>query len=108
LQTWQQKNMVVYGGRLDPTTRELLAMGVRGRAFDAFLRVLRERVVSATGLIEDGSAIREWGTILGRHIEAPSFRARAGNGGVEGGAPDLISPATEAAARALGWTDFDG
>ncbi len=107
LRQWQQKHMVVYGGRLDRTTRELLLLESRERDFRSVLRVLRERVISATGLIEDGTASQQFGTVLGRHIDGDEFRAPAGHRPHPDGAPDLISPATEAAASALGWTDPD-
>ena len=59
-------------------------------------------------MIEDGSASQQWGTILGRHVEVAEFRASAGRAALDNGAPDLISPATEAAATALGWTSLQG
>jgi hypothetical protein len=107
LRSFQRMHMVVGAGFLDDPTREALVMDSRESDFRAILRTLRERVVSATGLLEDGSAAREWGTVLGRQLDAPEVRAEVGQPAAPNPAPDLISPATEAAARALGWTDPD-
>jgi hypothetical protein len=71
--------------------------------FYAGLRSLRERVVDATGLIEDGSAALSFGTVLGRSIQPATWHQARGWTAASRAAPDLISPATEAAARALGW-----
>jgi hypothetical protein len=62
-------------------------------------------VVDATGLLEDGSARGERGLVLGRPIDSASLLDTAGHPPLERGAPDLVSPAVEAAARALGWID---
>lgn len=88
-------------------TREAFLVRSQEHDLRAALRVLRERVVDATGLIEDGSAIETWGMVLGRYIDGPAFRRPTGQERLADGAPDLISPATEAAAYALGWTSFD-
>ena len=108
LRIYQQRHVVVSGGFLDPQTRAILALDSREADFRAVLRALRERVVDATGIIEDGSAIHEHGTILGRELDPPEMRAEGGQPPVPGGAADYVSPATEAAARALGWTDAQG
>jgi hypothetical protein len=60
-------------------------------------------VVDASGLIEDGSAINNWEPILGRFIDSSEYRRPTRPKPLENGAPDLIDPATEAAAVALGW-----
>ena len=67
--------------------------------------LLRARVIDATGLIEDGTALAARGIILSRRVDGDAFYANDEHDALEGGAPDLISPATEAAAPALGWTD---
>jgi hypothetical protein len=105
LREFQRMHMVVGAGFLDDPTREALALDSREADFRAVLRTLRERVVSATGLLEDGSAARSWGTVLGRQLDPPEVRAEVGQPAAPDPAPDLVSPATEAAARALGWTD---
>ncbi len=112
--TWQTSNavevfqrgaMILPTGLLDDPTRAALALGSRERDFRTALRVLRGRVVAATGLVEDGTASGGMGTVLGRTLEPDATWRARGATAMDGGAPDLISPATEAAARALGWRD---
>ena len=104
---WQLRHMLYSPGFVDATTIATMRVDSRELDFRSVLRTLRERVVDATQVLEDGSARHEWGTILGRTIDAPELRSSAGHDARENGAPDWISPATEAAARALGWTDPD-
>jgi hypothetical protein len=103
LATFQRLVMLVPTGTLDDATRAALALPSRERDFQTVLRVLRERVVAATGLVEDGSARGESGRVLGRDL-GPDWPV-AGYPPLPDAAPDRISPATEAAARALGWLD---
>ncbi|MEZ4329905.1 MAG: peptidoglycan-binding domain-containing protein [Polyangiales bacterium] len=105
LTEFQRRHMVTNAGIVDAATRDAFLQDSREADFGTLLRVLRERVVSATGLIEDGSAGHAWGTVLGRKLDTPEFHIEAGHPPAPDAAPDLISPATEAAARALGWTD---
>lgn len=104
LARWQRRHMRYGSGSIDPATVEVMKEESLELDFRQLLRALRERVVDATGVIEDGSAAQEWGTVLGRVIDAPELRASAGHERLENGAPDWVSPATEAAAQALGWT----
>lgn len=104
---WQLRHMLYSPGFVDATTIATMRVDSRELDFRAVLRALRERVVDATQVLEDGSARHEWGTILGRTIDAPELQSSAGHDARENGAADWISPATEAAARALGWTDPD-
>lgn len=104
LRDYQQMTVVVSPGHIDGPTGEAMSLSSSESDFRAVLRTLRERVVSATGLLEDGTARQEFGTILGRAIDPPQFQADAGRSPLDNGAPDLVSAATEAAARALGWT----
>ncbi len=104
LTQWQRQHMLYAAGSLDATTIETMRVNSRELDFRAVLRALRERVGGATGVIEDGSARQEWGTILDRVIDAPELRFGAGHEPRENGAPDWLSPATEATARGLGWT----
>jgi hypothetical protein len=104
LEAYQRKHAVVSAGLVDRETRVVLAEDPRELEFRALLRALRARVVDATGLIEDGSARGERSLVLGRHIDADAA-VDDGAEPLEEGAPDLIAAATEAAARALGWTD---
>lgn len=107
LRVWQSKNMIIaLAGRLDEVTRRSLAMDTRETEFIATLRALRERVVDATGLLEDGSASNSWGTVVDRHLELDDeYHWVSRLDPLPNGAPDLVSQATDAAARALGWTD---
>ncbi len=103
---YQKLHMVpARSGLLDAATRAVFLEGSGELEFRAVLRALRERVVDATGLIEDGSAAGAWGTVLGRTLDAPDFRAFAAEPPLPEAAPDAIGPATEQAARALGWRD---
>lgn len=108
LAAYQREHVVVSAGTLDAATRARLSEDSREADFLAALRTLRERVVAATGLVEDGSASHAWGTVLGRDLDPPEMRFEAGREALENGAPDLVSAATEAAATALGWTSADG
>lgn len=104
---FQRGAMILPTGIADRPTRDALALGSRERDFRTALRALRERVVAATGLIEDGTAGTGPGTVLGRDLEPEATWRVRGHEPLDGAAPDLISAATEAAARALGWQDAD-
>jgi len=105
LRLYQREQAIIGSGALDAETREALATDSRELDFRALLRVLRERVVDATGVIEDGSALGRAGTVLGRRLECREMRWTDRLVPLPGGAPDLVSPLTEEAARALGWID---
>jgi hypothetical protein len=107
LEAYQQEHTIVSWGVLDRETRRALAEESRELDFRALLRTLRARVSDAAGLIEDGSARGERATVLWRRIDGDALQAVDGHEAAEEGAPDLVSPATEAAAVALGWTDPD-
>lgn len=107
LQLFHRKHFVVALGQLNDESRAALATDSRELDFRAALRVLRERVVDATGLIEDGSARNRPEPILGRILDPHIMYAVPGHEPLADGAPDLIARATEAAARHLGWTDLD-
>ncbi|HEY4117103.1 MAG TPA: hypothetical protein VGM56_04585 [Byssovorax sp.] len=102
IKAYQRKHMIV-SWELDQETLATLSTDSRELDYRGVLRALRERVVDATGLIEDGSARNERGLVLGRQLDAEAFRTWREDP-LDIGAPDLVSPATEAAARALGWT----
>jgi hypothetical protein len=105
---FQRRNFLMPNQRLDPATREALMLDSRELDFRLALRILRERVVDATGLIEDGTAGTGPQPILDRMLDPAEMRAARGNEQpMPGGAPDLVSAATEAAARALGWLGPD-
>lgn len=104
LAKYQRRHLIVSGGALDEATRRSLQLESRTEDFAATLRALRERVIDATGLIEDGSAARMWKDVLGMPLDAEEFRFDAGQPAADNPAQDLVAPATEAAARALGLT----
>jgi hypothetical protein len=104
LRVYQRRHMLPAAGVIDAETREALLTGSRELDFRTLLRALRERVVGATGLIEDGSALNAWQPILGRFIESAEYRRVLRPEPLARGAPDLVAAATEAAAIALGWT----
>lgn len=108
LAIYQRRHWVVARGEFDADTRAAMTLGSRELDHRLALRSLRQRVADAAGLIEDGSAQAGWGTVLGRQLDPPELRYQGGYPPLDDGAPDLISPATEAAARALGWLDFAG
>jgi hypothetical protein len=132
LKVYQHLHQLADNAKIDPDTRAVLMGDSREHDFRLLLRVLRERVVDATGLLEDGSAVGVQGQVQGRVLDSPEFQPlavpaekleaaagapgpAAGAPGSAGGpaapdasakirpAPDLIAPATHAAAEALGW-----
>lgn len=107
LRVWQSRHMIIsLASRLDEATRATLVMDSRELDFLSVLRALRERVVAATGIIEDGTASNQWGEIVGRQPQVDDeFRWADRLDPLPNGAPDLVSEQTDAAARALGWTD---
>lgn len=108
LKAFQRRHFVVARGQMDEDTRAALVEDSRELDLRQALRTLRERVVSATGVLADGSARNQRAPILGRQLDPPEMYAVHGHEPLPDGAPDLVGPATEAAARHLGWTDFDG
>jgi len=105
VELFQRRNFLMPNERLDPETREALAIDSRELDFRLALRILRERVADASGLIEDGTAGAGPMPVLGRMLDPAAMRAARGNEHpLPDGAPDLVSAATEAAATQLGWT----
>lgn len=109
LELFQRRNFLMPNYRLDPETRSALAMDPRELDFRLALRILRERVVDATGLLEDGTAGDGPKPILGRMLDPDQMRAARGHEkALPNAAPDLVSAAVEAAAKQLGWSDPAG
>ncbi len=108
MENFQRRNFLLPTERLDPETREALQVPSKELDFRLALRILRERVVDATGIVEDGTAATGPQPVLGRMLDPEAMRSARGNeGAMPNGAPDLVGPATEATAKALGWTGPD-
>ncbi len=106
VELFQRRNFLMPNERLDAETREALALESRELDFRLALRVLRERVIDATGLVEDGTAGAGPQPILGRMLDPMAMRAARGvQAPLPDGAPDLVGAATEVAAKQLGWLD---
>ncbi|MDQ3365387.1 MAG: peptidoglycan-binding protein [Myxococcota bacterium] len=108
VELFQRRNFLMPNERLDPETRAAMVIDSRELDFRLALRILRERVVDATGLIEDGTALDGPQPILERLLDPEAMRAARGRSEpMPDGAPDLVSVATEAAAKHLGWTSAE-
>ncbi len=117
LQLYQRLHMLADSGRLDLESRTSLLGDSREHDFRALLRGLRERVVDATGLLEDGSALGVAGQVQGRTLDSTEFQLASGEAGTDGAtadsganvtaAGDLIAAATHAASQALSWTSAE-
>ncbi len=105
VEMFQRRNFLMPTERLDADTRDALQIDSRELDFRLALRVLRERVVDATGLVEDGTAGAGPQPILGRQLDPAPMRAARNAAAMPGAAPDLVGAATETAAHELGWTD---
>jgi len=95
---------MVVSWTLNHEAAQTMATDSRLLDFRTALRALRERVTDATGLIEDGSARGENGSIMGQVLDSHAVTNTGGREPLANGAPDLISRATQQAAEALGWT----
>ena len=101
---FQRRNFLMPTERLDQETREAMQLDSRELDFRLSLRVLRERVVEAAGLLEDGTAGNGPQPVLGRALDPDAMRAARGHKPMPNAAPDLVGAATETAAKQLGWT----
>lgn len=99
-----RKHMIV-SWQLDDEVRRVMLTDSRELDFVQTLRTLRERVVDATGLIEDGTATGKPGLVAGRAIDTRVFAHVVGGAALANGADDLVARATDEAARALGFVD---
>jgi lipoprotein-anchoring transpeptidase ErfK/SrfK len=105
VELFQRRHFLMPNERLDAETREAMGRDSRELDFRLALRILRERVVDASGLLEDGSAADGPVPVLGRMLDPENMQQARGHEPLPDAAGDLVHPATEAAARALGWTD---
>jgi hypothetical protein len=97
LKTYQRLQMIADSGNIDPQTRTALLGDSREQDFRALLRALRERVVDATGLLEDGSAVGAQGQVQGRVLDSVEFLPLAPP---TDKAPSNASPNAQASAAA--------
>lgn len=104
LALYQQQHVIVGLHPFDESTQLAMLTDSRELDFLALLRALRERVVDAAGLIEDGTARGDASPVVGRFLDPPRLRPFDAEEPLPGAAPDLIGLATDRAARALGWT----
>ena len=105
---YQRRNFLMPNERLDPETREAMQLDSHELDYRLALRILRERVVDATGVIEDGTAADGPKPILGRMLDPVAMRmARGRETPLPNAAPDLVSATVEAAAKHLGWTSHE-
>jgi len=104
VELFQRRNFLMPNERLDAETREALLLDSRERDFRLALRILRERVADAAGLVEDGTAGAGPAPVLGRMLDPAAMRAARGGAPLPNAAADLVDAATEAAATELGWT----
>ncbi|HSZ81124.1 MAG TPA: hypothetical protein VLA14_02525, partial [Polyangia bacterium] len=74
LKVYQRLQMIADNGNIDLATRAALLGDSREQDFRALLRALRERVVDATGLLEDGSALGVQAEVQGRVLDSDEFR----------------------------------
>ncbi len=77
LKVYQRLHMMADSAKNDLETRTVLGGDSREHDFRAILRGLRERVVDATGLLEDGSALGVQGEVQGRILDSDEFRPLA-------------------------------
>lgn len=100
LQIYQRLLMLADSGRVDLDTRTALLADSREHDFRALLRALRERVVDATGLLEDGSALGAQGQVQGRTLDSTEFQPLAKQADAPPPSPPPPPPASAAPAQA--------
>jgi len=94
---FQQKNMIYESNYLRAKTMDALARPPLANDHLAFLRALRERVVDAAGVVEDG-------TVEGK-AGAPSYNSQ---GGKAKQVPNLVDELSRSAAEQLGLDTQEG
>jgi hypothetical protein len=74
LKVYQRLQMLADNANASIRDPHALLGDSREQDFRALLRALRERVVDATGLLEDGSALGVQGQVQGRVLDSPEFQ----------------------------------
>src|SRR4029078_9900068 len=101
LKVYQHLHQLAGNSKIDLDTRTVLLGDSREADFRLLLRVLRERIVDATGLLEDGTAIGVQGQVQGRVLDSPEFQPLAAQSDKEVAAtPPAPAPGAPAAAGA--------
>jgi len=90
---FQQKNMIYEANYLRSKTMDALARPPLANDYEAFMRVLREHVVAAAGVVEDGSVDNKTG--------APTYTGKSGR---PVAVRNLVDEVTKATAEQLGLT----
>jgi hypothetical protein len=94
---FQQKNMIYEANYLRSKTMDALDLPPLTNDYHAFMRVLRERVVSAAGVVEDGSVEGKAG--------APTYTGKSGK---PVAVRNLVDELTQSAAEQLGLSTQEG
>jgi hypothetical protein len=105
LKVYQHLHQLADSSKIDADTRAVLLGDSREHDFRLLLRVLRERIVDATGLLEDGSAVGVQGQVQGRVLDSPEFQPLAVSADKDkaaSGAPPVAQAGTAPAAPAAG------
>jgi hypothetical protein len=107
LRIYQRQHFLPPTGWIDAPVFHALQAPQQQNDWRSALRVLRERVVDATGLIEDGSAINESTPVLAQLLDPIDVIWPRGYSASPDGERDRIGAATDRAARHLGWRDAE-
>ena len=107
LRLYQRQHFTPPSGWIDESTRKLVQAAPAHNDWRNALRVLRERIVDATGLIEDGSATMSEEPIAGQTLDPLDLVWPLGYSASANGQGDRIGVATDRAARELGWKDSE-
>src|SRR5215510_13169412 len=92
LKVYQHLHQLADSSKIDLDTRTVLLGDSREHDFRLMLRVLRERIVDATGLLEDGSAVGAQGQVQGRTLDSPEFQPLAAQTDKEPAPPQAAAP----------------
>src|SRR5262245_22869395 len=98
LKVYQHLHQLADNSKIDLDTRTVLLGDSREHDFRLLLRVLRERIVDATGLLEDGTAVGVQGQVQGRTLDSPEFQPLAAQTDKEAANPPAPAPGAPAAA----------
>ena len=92
LKVYQHLHQLADNSKIDLDTRTVLLGDSREQDFRLLLRVLRERIVDATGLLEDGTAVGVQGQVQGRVLDSPEFQPLAAQSDKEAANPPAAAP----------------